>query len=41
MDVVIAGGHGKIARLLGQLLTDDGHRVRGIIRNPDHAADLA
>ncbi|HYZ29145.1 MAG TPA: SDR family oxidoreductase [Thermoleophilaceae bacterium] len=40
MDVVIAGGHGKIGRLLGQLLTDDGHRVRGMIRNPDHAADL-
>ena len=40
MDVVIAGGHGQIALQLGQLLVDDGSRVRGIIRNPDHAADL-
>jgi uncharacterized protein YbjT (DUF2867 family) len=40
MDVVIAGGHGKIALLLGQLLVDDGHRVRGIIRKPEQAGDL-
>jgi uncharacterized protein YbjT (DUF2867 family) len=38
--VVIAGAHGQIARLLGELLTDDGHAVRGLIRNPEHAADL-
>jgi uncharacterized protein YbjT (DUF2867 family) len=37
---VIAGGHGKIARRLGRLLVADGIRVRGLIRNPDHAADL-
>lgn len=40
MDVVIAGGHGQIARRLGRLLAARGDRVRGIIRNPDHAADL-
>jgi uncharacterized protein YbjT (DUF2867 family) len=40
MDVVIAGGHGKIALLLGQLLVEDGHRVRGIIRRPEQAGDL-
>jgi len=40
MDVVIAGGHGQIARQLGALLAEDGNRVRGLIRNPDHAADL-
>lgn len=40
MIVAIAGGHGQIARLLGELLVADGHEVRGIIRNPDHAADL-
>ena len=40
MDVVIAGGHGKIALRLGKLLSESGHRVRGIVRNPDHAADL-
>jgi nucleoside-diphosphate-sugar epimerase len=40
MDVVIAGGHGQIALLLERLLSDEGHAVRGLIRNPDHAADL-
>src|SRR5918997_6921018 len=40
MDVLIAGGHGKIARRLIRLLAADGHTARGLIRNPDHAADL-
>jgi len=40
MIVVIAGGHGQIARALGHLLAADDHEVRGLIRNPDHAADL-
>src|SRR3954454_2176323 len=40
MDVVIAGGHGKIGLLLGKLLAERGDRVRGLIRNPDHAAEL-
>jgi uncharacterized protein YbjT (DUF2867 family) len=40
MDVVIAGGHGKVGRRLGTLLVARGDRVRGLIRNPDHAADL-
>jgi uncharacterized protein YbjT (DUF2867 family) len=40
LTIVIAGAHGQIARLLGELLSGDGHTVRGIIRNPDHAADL-
>lgn len=40
MDVLIAGGHGKIARRLVRLLTRDGHTARGLIRNPDHAADV-
>jgi uncharacterized protein YbjT (DUF2867 family) len=39
-DVVIAGGHGQIALLLGALLAEEGARVRGIIRNPDQASDL-
>jgi uncharacterized protein YbjT (DUF2867 family) len=40
MDVVVAGGHGKIAlRLLG-MLAARGDRARGLIRNPAHAADL-
>jgi nucleoside-diphosphate-sugar epimerase len=41
MRVVIAGGHGQIARRLGRLLAGRGETVVGIIRNPDHRADLA
>ena len=40
MDVVIAGAHGQIARLLTPRLVARGDRVRGLIRNPDHASDL-
>jgi uncharacterized protein YbjT (DUF2867 family) len=40
MDVVIAGGHGKIALRLERLLADAEHRVRGLIRNPEHDGDL-
>jgi uncharacterized protein YbjT (DUF2867 family) len=40
MDVVILGGHGKIALHLERLLADRGDVARGIIRNPDHATDL-
>jgi putative NADH-flavin reductase len=40
MLVAIAGGHGKIARRLTRLLVAHGEQVRGLIRNPDHAADL-
>ncbi len=38
--VAIAGGHGKIALLLGRLLAERGDTVRGLIRNPDQEADL-
>ena len=40
MDVVIAGAHGQIARRLTRRLAARGDRVRGIVRNPDHAADV-
>jgi nucleoside-diphosphate-sugar epimerase len=40
VDVAIAGGHGQIARRLARLLAARGDRVRGLIRNPDHAPDL-
>jgi uncharacterized protein YbjT (DUF2867 family) len=40
MDVVVAGGHGQIALRLLRLLAERGDRARGLIRNPDHAADL-
>jgi nucleoside-diphosphate-sugar epimerase len=40
MRVAIAGAHGQVARRLGRLLTARGDAVAGIVRNPDHAADL-
>lgn len=40
MRVVIAGGHGKIALLLEQLLARRGDTVAGLIRNPAHAPDV-
>jgi uncharacterized protein YbjT (DUF2867 family) len=40
MDIVVAGGHGQIALRLLRLLAERGDRARGLIRNPDHAADL-
>lgn len=39
-DIAIAGGHGQIALRLGRQLAARGDRVRGLIRNPDHAEDL-
>lgn len=38
--VAIAGGHGKIALLLGHLLVERGETARGLIRNPDQEDDL-
>lgn len=38
MRITIAGGHGKIARLLTSRLIDEGHKVVSLVRNPDHAA---
>ncbi|KKW66662.1 NAD-dependent dehydratase [Mycolicibacterium elephantis] len=40
MHVIVAGGHGKIARILERMLTQRGDTVAGIIRNPDHSAAL-
>jgi uncharacterized protein YbjT (DUF2867 family) len=40
MRVVIAGGHGQIARKLEQLLAARGDEAVGIVRNPDHTGDL-
>lgn len=41
MRVVIAGGHGQIALRLERLLTLRGDEAIGLVRNPEHAADLA
>lgn len=40
MRVVIAGGHGQIARRLERLLTAGGHEPVGIVRRPEQAEDL-
>jgi uncharacterized protein YbjT (DUF2867 family) len=41
MDVVVAGGHGKIGLRLLRLLADGGHRARGLVRNTEHVQELA
>ncbi|MDQ4124214.1 MAG: NAD(P)H-binding protein, partial [Actinomycetota bacterium] len=40
MRVVIAGGHGKVALHLIEQLAQAGDEPVGLIRNPDHAADV-
>jgi uncharacterized protein YbjT (DUF2867 family) len=40
MRVVIAGGHGKVAQHLERLLSERGDEAVGVVRNPDHVADL-
>ncbi|GAA1805077.1 NAD(P)H-binding protein [Agromyces neolithicus] len=39
--IVLIGGHGKVALRLERLLADRGDEVESLIRNPDHAADVA
>ena len=41
MNVAIAGAHGKIAMRLIGLLAGGGDSVIGLIRNPDHAAEVS
>jgi uncharacterized protein YbjT (DUF2867 family) len=40
VEVVVAGGHGKVAMLLHPLLRERGDSARALIRNPDHAAEV-
>jgi uncharacterized protein YbjT (DUF2867 family) len=40
LDVAVAGGHGKVGVRLLRLLAERGDRARGLVRNPDHVADL-
>lgn len=40
MRVVVAGGHGQIAMQLERLLAQRDDEAVGIVRNPDHVADL-
>lgn len=39
--VTIIGGHGKVALLAAPHLVEAGHRVRSVIRNPDHREEVA
>jgi uncharacterized protein YbjT (DUF2867 family) len=40
LEVAVVGGHGKVALQMLRLLSERGDRARGLIRNPDHAADV-
>lgn len=39
-DIVIIGGHGKVALRLSKLLVDDGHAVTSLFRSPDQREDV-
>jgi uncharacterized protein YbjT (DUF2867 family) len=39
--IVIIGGHGKIALLLGRILSERGDQVTSVFRNPDHSEEVA
>lgn len=39
--IAVIGGHGKMARLLTPILVANEHAVTAVIRNPDHADDVA
>ncbi|MEV6785356.1 SDR family oxidoreductase [Streptomyces sp. NPDC051098] len=40
MRIVIAGGHGQIARRLERMVSARGHEPAGLIRKPEYADDL-
>lgn len=40
-DVLVIGGHGKVALRLAPLLAARGDTVTAVIRNPDHVAEVA
>ena len=40
MRIVIAGGHGQIARQLSRRLSAAGHHPIALLRNPDHCGDV-
>ncbi len=40
MRIVIAGGHGKVARHLGRVLVAAGHEPVGMVRKDEHEKDL-
>src|SRR6478609_2514286 len=40
-NVIVFGGHGKVALLLAPLLVARGDSVTAVVRNPDHESDVA
>ena len=40
MKVLVAGAHGKTARPLVRILTEDGHEVRGLVRKEEQMPDV-
>src|SRR5918997_6596876 len=40
MKVLVAGAHGKTARRLVRMLTEDGHQVRGLVRREEQMPDV-
>ncbi len=41
MKVLVAGAHGKTARRLVRILTEDGHEVQGLVRKEEQMPDVA
>ncbi|MGN8049193.1 NAD(P)H-binding protein [Curtobacterium sp. 22159] len=39
-NVIVLGGHGKVALLATRILTDRGHTVTSVIRNPDQGDEV-
>lgn len=39
--IALIGGHGHIALHLARILSDEGHEVTSIFRNPEHTAEVA
>lgn len=40
-DIIIFGGHGKVALLATRILTERGHHVTSVIRKPEQADEIA
>ena len=40
MRIMIMGGHGKVALLAAPMLTQGGHQVVSVVRNPDQIGDV-
>ncbi|KTR25003.1 SDR family oxidoreductase [Curtobacterium citreum] len=39
-DIILFGGHGKVALLATRILSDRGHRITSVIRNPEQGDDV-